>query len=887
MKLITVKSESQYPVKIGVNWRAEIDSIISIHNKILILAPKSIITRYKLKESSGVLLFQTPEGESQKSLQTVDKVWSKCAAEGVSRADAIIGIGGGATTDLAGFAASAWLRGVAWYAFPTTLAGMVDAAIGGKTGINSKAGKNLIGSFYSPTQVLIDLVFLDTLPSRDVSAGMAEVIKCGFIVDSKIINLAQDDEMDFEQLIYRSIKVKADVVSRDFKESKLREILNYGHTLGHAIEKNSGYKLRHGEAVSIGMVFAAELSKELAGINKRLGGTPDASGLMLSSGSMQAADNFLAKLNAGQLKGMSQADLVAEAQKLLSEFPEKMAQFNRALQNQLKKAGAAYKMQQVDITATIDKISLTAQQSIEKIDSEIQSINTAISNIGSDTPARIQLSMDAADLILSKELEKIEIQTQSKLDALSKLKLPDKEIASQKARIDVEDTMARKKLEQAAAERKQENLAQKTLLTEKLKLETISKMAEAQKGLIVGEGLVFDQQRQALDRIIRQAQDSVELLNLEKALGTSQRKLNEFNAQFSTQAKRESMTPEERLQGNALATAVAEDKQILDTTRERQKLVGKGVEAQNSYNNLLAEQRTKLIEFDVLQDRQAARDAELTTNRTNQISKLEQELNIQQKLGFLTDRQIQVGQAGIALARIEIERDQELANIARERLRIEELINQEKQKPQAQVATDFTGELSPVKSDTMLQLEGQLQGITEKTAAVQTKAATATQGIMRDLDITPRMQKYSDAFNGYFQSMGDAIENWAKTGKFNSKELFNSLISDLARYEIKLAMTALYANAIRPLFNSALSFFGLPMLPVGKAKGDVMMGGMSLPGYAMGGVFDQGRATKYARGGIVDQPVLFPMKKGVGLMGEAGYRDWETDRKSTRLNSSH
>lgn len=621
----------------------------------------------------------------------------------------------------------------------------------------------------------------------------------------------------------------------------------------------------------LGSAATSQQKTELAGINKRLGGTPDASGLMLSSGSMQAADNFLAKLNAGQLKGMSQADLVAEAQKLLSEFPEKMAQFNRALQNQLKKAGAAYKMQQVDITATIDKINLTAQQSIEKIDSEIQSINTAISNIGSDTPARIQLSMDAADLILSKELEKIEIQTQSKLDALSKLKLPDKEIASQKTRIDVEDTMARKKVEQAAAERKQENLAQKTLLTEKLKLETISKMAEAQKGLIIGEGLVFDQQRQALDRIIRQAQDSIELLNLEKALGTSQRKLNEFNAQFSTQAKRESMTPEERLQGNALATAVAEDKQILDTTRERQKLVGKGVEAQNSYNNLLAEQRTKLIEFDVLQDRQAARDAELTTNRTNQISKLEQELNIQQKLGFLTDRQIQVGQAGIALARIEIERDQELANIARERLRIEELINQEKQKPQAQVATDFTGELSPVKSDTMLQLEGQLQGITEKTAATQTKAQTATQSIMRDLDITPRMQKYSDSFNNYFQSMGDAIENWAKTGKFNSKELFNSLISDLARYEIKLAMTALYANAIRPLFNSALSFLGFGFqLPVGKAKGDVMMGGASLPGYAMGAVFDNGTVAKYARGGIVSQPTLFPMKKGMGLMGEAG-----------------
>jgi 3-dehydroquinate synthase len=144
---------------------------------------------------------------------------------------------------------------------------MVDAAIGGKTGINARSGKNLIGSFYSPAGVFIDLAFLNTLPKRDISAGMAEVIKCGFIADYKILNLAQDDDLDYEQLISRSIKVKADVVSKDFKESKLREILNYGHTLGHAIEKNSGYKLRHGEAVSIGMVFAAELSRQLAGLS--------------------------------------------------------------------------------------------------------------------------------------------------------------------------------------------------------------------------------------------------------------------------------------------------------------------------------------------------------------------------------------------------------------------------------------------------------------------------------------------------------------------------------------------------------------------------------------------------------------------------------------------
>ena len=267
MKIINVKGEHQYSVKIGVNWASQIKTISSIHSKTLIIAPKSIVSRYKLKENSSIKLLITPEGENQKTLNTLDKVWSKCAAEGITRADAIIAIGGGATMDLVGFAASSWLRGISWYAFPTSLAGMVDAAIGGKTGINAKSGKNLIGSFYSPSEVLIDLSFLNTLPKRDLSAGMAEVLKCGFIADHKILNRAQDDDLDYEQLIARSIKVKADVVSRDFKESKLREILNYGHTLGHAIEKDSGYKLRHGEAVSIGMVFSAELSKQLAGLS--------------------------------------------------------------------------------------------------------------------------------------------------------------------------------------------------------------------------------------------------------------------------------------------------------------------------------------------------------------------------------------------------------------------------------------------------------------------------------------------------------------------------------------------------------------------------------------------------------------------------------------------
>ena len=268
MKIIDVVAERNYSVVVGANGPDEIKSISAEHRKVLLVAPTALIKLFKLKESKNLSIISTPAGENQKSIKVLESVWRKCAAVGIERSDAIIGFGGGATTDLAGFAAATWLRGIDWYAMPTSLAGMVDASIGGKTGLNSQSGKNLIGSFYSPKSVLIDTSYLTKLPARDLSAGMAEVIKCGFISDYKILNLVQDDVIDFDQLIYRAVKVKAKVVAKDFKESKLREILNYGHTLGHAIEKDSKFRLRHGEAVSIGMVFAAELSNELVGLSK-------------------------------------------------------------------------------------------------------------------------------------------------------------------------------------------------------------------------------------------------------------------------------------------------------------------------------------------------------------------------------------------------------------------------------------------------------------------------------------------------------------------------------------------------------------------------------------------------------------------------------------------
>ena len=191
---------------------------------------------------------------------------------GVGRKDAIVSLGGGAATDVAGFAAATWLRGVDIVHVPTTLLGMVDAAVGGKTGINTDAGKNLVGAFHQPLAVLVDLATLETLPRNEIVAGMAEIVKAGFIADPVILDMIEADPeaaLDpmgavLPELIRRAVAVKAEVVAADEKESQLREILNYGHTLAHAIERRERYQWRHGAAVSVGLVFAAELGR-LAG----------------------------------------------------------------------------------------------------------------------------------------------------------------------------------------------------------------------------------------------------------------------------------------------------------------------------------------------------------------------------------------------------------------------------------------------------------------------------------------------------------------------------------------------------------------------------------------------------------------------------------------------
>jgi 3-dehydroquinate synthase len=271
--VIRVIAEEDYDVLIGCSWREELRARAAERTRCAVITTESMKSALGNLEAGDCEFIYCiiPDGEEGKSPDVLLKLWNWFAAAGFTRSDLVVGIGGGAITDIAGFAAATYLRGIGWIAIPTSVAGSVDAAIGGKTGANLDYGKNLVGSFHSPQAVLIDQSWFETLSDRDFAAGLAEVIKCGFIRDPQILQLIQNkdlqavrnDEALVLELVMRAVQVKADIVSGDFKESFDREILNYGHTFGHAVEKHAKYSLRHGECVAIGMAFMAHLQSEL------------------------------------------------------------------------------------------------------------------------------------------------------------------------------------------------------------------------------------------------------------------------------------------------------------------------------------------------------------------------------------------------------------------------------------------------------------------------------------------------------------------------------------------------------------------------------------------------------------------------------------------------
>ena len=265
---IHVDGAAPYDVVVGSNLLPELDELTKTAHRVAVIHPKGLAARARqvADRLAHPHLIEVPDGEPQKDLGTAAHCWEALGQAGFTRTDAVVAVGGGATTDLAGFVAATWLRGVDVIHVPTTLLGMVDAAVGGKTGINTNAGKNLVGAFHPPKAVLADITALETLPQADYVAGLAEVVKVGFTHDPVILDLIDEQATTphgphTRELIERAIAVKAKVVSEDLTEKGQREFLNYGHTLAHAIEKVEGYTWRHGAAVSVGLVFAAELGR--------------------------------------------------------------------------------------------------------------------------------------------------------------------------------------------------------------------------------------------------------------------------------------------------------------------------------------------------------------------------------------------------------------------------------------------------------------------------------------------------------------------------------------------------------------------------------------------------------------------------------------------------
>ena len=249
-----------YPVLVGPQAAEELASVLpsGVQRVAVVTQPDIPVT---VDPGVDHRIFPIPNGEPAKTLSTIEELCRAFAAWGLTRGDAVVGVGGGVVTDVAGFTAASYHRGLPVVHVATTLLAQIDAAIGGKTGVNLPEGKNLVGAFWQPAAVLCDTSTLDTLPAREMRCGLGEMAKYHFLGGDDLADLA------FDQQVARCVEIKADIVAADERDTGRRAVLNYGHTLGHAIETTGRYDLRHGEAVAIGLIYAAELGRALERID--------------------------------------------------------------------------------------------------------------------------------------------------------------------------------------------------------------------------------------------------------------------------------------------------------------------------------------------------------------------------------------------------------------------------------------------------------------------------------------------------------------------------------------------------------------------------------------------------------------------------------------------
>ena len=273
MKIINVKASKNYQITVDSSFESFKTQILPLikGDKVAVITDDTVDSLYfnaveSLLTNKTVYKFVLPHGEENKNAENYIKLVNDLAKAGLSRKSTIIGLGGGVVGDMSAFVASTYMRGVSYIAIPTTLLSMVDSSVGGKTGIDLDAGKNLLGTFFQPDAVYVNTDCLKTLPKREITSGLGEIMKYAFIdgriAPSDLVNVC------YEDLIVKSLQIKRDIVERDERESGERMLLNFGHTIGHALEKLYDYKLSHGECVLKGMAYALEISTKLGTLSE-------------------------------------------------------------------------------------------------------------------------------------------------------------------------------------------------------------------------------------------------------------------------------------------------------------------------------------------------------------------------------------------------------------------------------------------------------------------------------------------------------------------------------------------------------------------------------------------------------------------------------------------
>lgn len=283
MTTVKVNASVSYDVVIGkdiLHRTGELVSDVISPCKVAVISDDKVFPLYGdiVKKSLETAHFSVceyvfPNGEQQKNLDTFAKILEFLASNRLCRTDIVVALGGGVCGDMAGFCAATYLRGIRFVQIPTTILAACDSSVGGKTAVDLEQGKNLAGAFHQPSLVICDTDTFSTLDERQVSCGFAEIIKYGVIRDSRLFEALIHKSMDIESIITRCVEIKRDIVQNDEKESGERKLLNFGHTLGHAVEKHSGFSLTHGDAVSVGMVMISEISEKLGlcnGVSERL-----------------------------------------------------------------------------------------------------------------------------------------------------------------------------------------------------------------------------------------------------------------------------------------------------------------------------------------------------------------------------------------------------------------------------------------------------------------------------------------------------------------------------------------------------------------------------------------------------------------------------------------